>query len=58
MKVGRAVEAAGILDEAFNGSGTARTTRIVVFAIPPGNGLFVRATRDDLVPIRALLRPL
>ena len=58
MKVGNAVEAASILDEAFNGSGTARKTRVVVFAIPLTNCLFVRATRDDLAAIRALLRPL
>jgi hypothetical protein len=58
MKVGSAVEAASILDELFNGSGTARKTRIVVIAIPLTNCLFVGATKDDLATIRALLRPL
>jgi hypothetical protein len=50
-----AAETARILDEAFNGEGP---SRIVVFAIPMTNSLFVKADADDLRCIQALLLPL
>ena len=57
-RAGSAAETARILDELYNGSGTDRKPRIVVFAIPMTNCLFIKATSDDLLAIKVLLRPL
>ena len=58
VKFASAAEVARVLDSLFNGSGTDRKTRIEVFVIPLTNWLFVRGTRNDLVTIRELLKPL
>ena len=58
LKVASAVEIAKILDQVFNGSGASRTPRIIVFAIPLTNSLFVRATELDLLIVRDLVEPL
>jgi hypothetical protein len=57
VKIGSAMELARILDEIYNGSGTTRMNRIVVFAIPLTNCLFARASRNDLAAIRELVKP-
>jgi hypothetical protein len=58
MKVTSATETARLLDEMYNGSGTARKARIGAYAIPGTNYLFLMGTRIDLLTIRSLIRPL
>jgi hypothetical protein len=58
VKRGNATEIASLLHDLYNGSGTSREGRVVVFAIPMTNCLFVKATSADVQAIRERLRPL
>lgn len=58
LKSSNAVEVATVLDEAFNGLGTNRKIRVVIFAVPMTDWLFIHATNSDLQTIRGLLKPL
>src|SRR5262245_38611928 len=58
IESGSAAETAHILDEIYNGARGAQKARVVAFAVPMTNCLFVMATNTDLQAIRELLRPL
>lgn len=54
VQAGSAKDSARVLDEAYNGSGPGR---ILVFAIPTTEIVFVKADSADLATIRVLLKP-